>query len=466
VIIAPYAAQRHADFQTRVRASLQDFICYSRLQMVTVLRNSRITCKNILFNLPAYLARPGVEVLHNRAAGYPAILVAAGPSLARNIDQLASLRQRAVVIAVQTVFKQLLARGIHPHFVTSLDFHEISAQFFHGVEDFHDCILVAEPKAAWQVLEAYRGRAHVLHNELCDVLLEEYAPVRGRLKAGSTVAHLSFYLAEYLGCDPIILIGQDLSFSDGLYYPPGLPIEQTWAPELNRFYTVEMKQWERIVRARPILRTVTDIEGRQTYTDDQLFTYAEQFQTDFARTRARVIHACEGGMRLAGAEIMKLHKAGQRFCTRPLPDRLFAPVAEPLPQELAARAREALGRRLDDIGEVTEIAIAMRGLLAELADKVDHPPEFNKLVAKVDELRTRLRRYERTYRIVVGVSQLAELRRYSADRRLREQGGEQAAAARQRLQRDREFVNAFIDGCEYLEQLLPQAVQRLAGGVQ
>jgi len=464
VIALPYATQHRAEFHSQARSALQDFICYARLQMVTVLRNARITCKNILFNLPAYLARPGVEVLRNRAAGYPAILVAAGPSLARNIDQLAGLRERAVIIAVQTVFKQLLARGIPPHFVTSLDFHEISAQFFQGVEDLRDCILVAEPKAAWQVLEAYRGRTHVLHNNLCDVVLGPAAPVRGRLKAGSTVAHLSFYLAEYLGCDPIILIGQDLSFSDGLYYPPGLPIEQTWAPELNRFYTVEMKQWERIVRARPILRTVTDVHGRKTYTDDQLFTYAEQFQTDFAHTRARVIHACEGGMRLAGTEPMRLREAGERFCTRPLPADLFAAGGDPLSRELQVQAQEAIEKRLADVGEVAEIARTMRGLLDELAERVDRPAEFNKLVPKVDELRVRLRRYEQTYGMVVGVSQVAELRRYSADRRLRAQQHEDADAVRQSLARDREFVSAFMDGCEFLMQVLPQAMRRLGEG--
>ena len=109
-----------------------------------------------------------------------------------------------------------------------------------------DSILVAEPKATWHVLDAFGGRAHVLYNDWYDDLMRSVAPQRGKLRAGSTVAHLSLYLAEHLGCDPIILIGQDLSFSEGLYYPAGMPIEQIWRPELNRFCTVEMKQWERV----------------------------------------------------------------------------------------------------------------------------------------------------------------------------------------------------------------------------
>ena len=36
---------------------------------------------------------------------------------------------------------------------------------------------------------------------------------KARLPSGATVAHLAYYLAEHLGCDPIIFVGQDLGFS-------------------------------------------------------------------------------------------------------------------------------------------------------------------------------------------------------------------------------------------------------------
>ena len=460
-VTLPHATRYHTAFHAEVRAMLGDFIAYARLQMVTLLRNAQVTCKNMLFNMSAYLARPGVEVLEGKAAGYPAVIVAAGPSLARNIDKLGALREHAVIIAVQTVFKNLLARQIPPHFVTSLDFHEISAQFFRGVEDAGDSILVAEPKAAWHVMDAFNGRTHLLHNDLYDTLLQSAAPARGRIKAGSTVAHLAFYLAQHLGCDPIILVGQDLSFSEGLYYPAGMPIEQIWQPELGRFCTVEMKQWERIVRARGLLRTVKDIHGRDTYTDEQLFTYAEQFESDFATSRARVIHACEGGMRLRGAEVMTLREAAEAFCTRPLPADLFAAGGELAPPALKEKACAQIERQLAEVGDVKAIGVEMRGLLTKLADLFDRPTEFNRVVVRVDDLRTRMRRYEQTYRVVVGVSQLAELRRYSADRRIGDHEHETVAVARRRLARDREFVDSFLEGCEFLEGVLPQALARL-----
>lgn len=457
----PHARRYHARFHAQISTLMRDFVSYGRLQMVSVVRNARLTCQNSAYNLATYVAQPGVEVLAGRAAGHPAILVAAGPSLARNIDQLPALRERAVIVAVQTVFRTLRDRGCPPHFVTSLDYHEISAQFFRDIDDSGDTILVAEPKVSWHVLDTFRGRTHVLHSAFLTDLLRDAAPPRGKLRAGSTVAHLAFYLAEHLGCDPLILVGQDLAFPEGLYYPPGMQIERIWQPELGRFVTIEMKQWERIVRSRSSLRRVKDIHGRDTYTDDQMYTYAEQFESDFLASRATIIHATEGGRRLAGTAVMTLREAAERYCTRPLPPNLFAADVAPPPADLKEHVLGELDRRLEELREIHKIATETLDTLGRLAELVERPAEFNRLVTRVDELRARMQRNDRTYGLVSQVSQLAELRRVHADRAIRDERTETPATARRRLKRDREYVAAFIEGCDYMLRMLPEAAQRV-----
>lgn len=456
----PTMRRYHVQFQTEISRLMRDFVSYARVQMHSVLRNARLTCRNAAFNLPTYLTQPGVEVLARRAAGYPAIIVAAGPSLARNIDQLGGLRDKAVLIAVQTVLKTLLARGVAPHLVTSLDYHELSAEFFRGIEDLGGAALVAESKVTWHVPDVFPGRIHMLRSHFLEDLLQAAAPPRAALRAGSTVAHLAFYLAEHLGCDPVILIGQDLSFCEGLYYPPGTPIERIWQPELGRFQTIEMKQWERIVRSRATLHTVQDIHGRDAYADDQMLTYAEQFQADFMAATTRVIHACEGGLRLEGTEVMTLREAAERFCTRPLPPDLLTPSAVKPDAEVVPAALRAFRERLEEIQELRRNALETLELLERLADLVERPAEFNRLVGRVDELRTRVQRNERTYDLVSQVSQRAELRRLQADRAISDDRQETPEMARRRLARDCEYVAAYVDGCDYLLEMLPEALRR------
>lgn len=458
--ITPPAASVAPGFHQQFRAALLDFVSATRMQMLTLLRTSRVTFENVAMNLPSYFRGPGVEVLKDRAAGYPAILVAAGPSLARNLEQLGPLRDRAVIISVQTIFKLLLSAGVAPHFVTSLDFHGVSAEFFRGAGAVEGCALVAEPKATWLVPDGFPGPRHILRHRYHDVLLRDANPPRGTLRPGSTVAHLAFYLAEHLGCDPIIMVGQDLSFTDGLFYLPGSPIEDIWAPELGRFQTLEMKQWERIVRNRPILRRVRAAGGGEVYTDDLLFTYAEQFQRDFAASRARIIQASEGGLVLEGAESMPLREVAQRYCSRELPRDLFSEARRAPGGADRARGAAALESRLDEVRRVRDIACEALDVVGELTGLLDAPREFNRRVGRLDELRLLMADNAAVYSLVVDVSATAELRRHQQDRQITSEI-EDAATARRRLMRDREFVRELIAGCEFIEGVLPRAISRL-----
>ena len=246
-----------------------------------------------------------------------------------------------------------------------------------------------------------------------------------------------------------------------MYYPPGMQVERIWRPELSRLVTLEMRQWERIVRHRSSLRRVKDIHDRDVYTDDQMFTYAEHFQSDFLATRTRIIHASEGGMKLEGTEVMTLREAAARFCTRTLPHDLFALDAAPTTTDLKPRLCVQLESRLTELREVRQIAIATRDLLTKLAGLVEQPAEFNRLVGQVDQLRTQMQRNDRTYGLVSQVSQHAELRRLQADRAIHDEETETPDSARRRLRRDRAYVTALLDGCDYLLELLPAALERL-----
>ncbi|MHC4965915.1 MAG: motility associated factor glycosyltransferase family protein, partial [Planctomycetota bacterium] len=226
-----------------------EFVTAAKTTFLTTLMRSVDTIRNLLLNLDHYAAGAGITDLQGAAAGHPAVVVSAGPSLRRNLHRLAppDVRERCVIIAAQTTLRPLLAAGIRPHFVTALDFHEISQRFYEGItaDDVGDTTLVAEPKAHPVILDAFPGPVRCCANDFLDSVLGDLRRPMGQLPAGATVAHLAVYAARYLGCNPIVMIGQDLAFSDGLYYAPGTAIEEVWAPELNPFNTIEMMQWQR-----------------------------------------------------------------------------------------------------------------------------------------------------------------------------------------------------------------------------
>lgn len=467
-VVHPPSRKAADGFHNRARQLLTDFAAYSRMTLLTLVGNAQITCRNIAHNLPKYLGTPPINVLRNRFKGYPGIVISGGPSLRRNIDQLGDAKGKAVLIAVQSLFKPLLESGLVPDFVTSLDFHAMSQQFFQGITDPKGVHLIAEPKVSWHVIDQYEGPVSLLHSQFAEQLIGAELAKRDGLKPGATVAHLAFYLAEYMGCDPIIFVGQDLAFTGHCFYIPGVEVHNTWRSEINRFNSMETKEWERIVRNREILREIDDIHGQKVYTDELLMTYLEQFERDFTGTPGRVIDATEGGARMRGTEVMPLSDVLDRYCTRSLPDDAFAYRAEcnwEDTSKLEAARREIESRR-SEIEEIDDLCEEMLSLLKELQGLTDDSQQFNRRLIRVDELRTIVTRCQRAYRIVNAATQMAELQRFTADRKLEAADAVGVERAQRQLARDINFVQDIREGAKTMVEILGRTRDRIAAGQQ
>ena len=273
-------------FHSQMQLWCEEFKAFTKTSISTLVLNGRRTAENVSRNLPWYVACPSLSRLKDCYKGKPAVIVSAGPSLRKNKHLLPRVADKACIIAVQTTLQPLLEMGVEPQFVTSLDYHSICTRFFEKLPRGLRTELVAEPKATNEIFDLHTGPLSLLGNEFAETLLAEMKLNKARLPSGATVAHLAYYVAEHCGCDPIIFIGQDLGFSDGLCYAPGTSYEDVWKPELSRFCSMEMKQWEQIVRDRNILRKTVDHQGRPTYTEERLFTYLQQFERDFAKSSA------------------------------------------------------------------------------------------------------------------------------------------------------------------------------------
>ncbi len=447
-----------------ITSAITEFVTFTRMSLMTLVGNSKLTCQNIAMNLVHYMSTPLIDGLRNRFRKQPGVVVSAGPSLRKNIELLSEVKGKAVLCAVQTTLRPLLQRGITPDFVTSLDFHEMSRKFFEGVGDLSRVHLVAEPKATWHVLDCYPGPMSILDSPWARLLLDDDLAARDGLKAGATVAHLAFYLLAYMGCDPIIFVGQDLAFTGHVFYVPGVEIHHTWRSELNRFNTMEMKEWDRIARNRSILRKVQGVDGSTLYADELLFTYLEQFEKDITEVPSRVINATEGGAQIRGTVEITLREAIDQFCQQAIPPECFAYLDEvnwrqnsKLPQAI-----ERMETRIHELDDVIALCDEMTEVLKELEGLTHDPARFNRRLVRVDDLRAKVQRGSRAYRIVVQAIQYAEFRRYQADRRLSLVGDDdEIVRAKKQLERDLEFVGGIRDGAVEVKPILQESVDRM-----
>jgi hypothetical protein len=502
------------DFHAAFQKLVTEFVAFTRIGFVTLMLNNVTTCKNIANNLGRYVSTPPVDLLHNAYAGLPAVLVAAGPSLQKNMHLLKELlgeeemealrhkgtkalreedggttdapaplsasvppclsafpksRRKAVIIAVQTMLKPLLAAGIEPDFVTSLDYNTVSTRFFENLEESGTTgrvHLVAEAKANWNVLDVFQGSMSVIHNDFAERLLRGTFPPRMGMKAGATVAHLSFYLAEFLGCNPIILTGQDLGFVDGLYYKPGTAIHETWGVELSRFNTLETKEWERIVRSRTILRKIPDIHGHPMYTEEQFFVYLQQFERDFAASRCKIIDATEGGAKKQHVHVMPLRQAIDDYCQTPMTN-YASPALPPWKtwhcdtDAHLSRAVDALRERRKSADEMKQTCAATIPLLQQMIEHQADEKEMNRLFTEVDALRAKVGRDPLTFEMVCSLNTIGELRRFQADMLVKTAVKDSLDRQKRQLLRDIDYVENLKIGAERLLEVLDEALHRL-----
>lgn len=453
------SAQRCAAFHQQMRAWIEEWNSYCRTSLNTLVVNGRRTAENITRNLGWYVSAPGIGRLKDRYKGYPAVIVSAGPSLRKNKHLLAEIAGRAVIVAVQTTLQPLLEMGVEPHFVTSLDYHTICTRFFEKLPPGLRTELVAEAKATSEIFRLNPGPLSLVGSDFAEHMLHEMAIRKPMLQSGATVAHLAYYLCEYLGCDPIIFVGQDLGFSDGLCYTPGTSYEDVWRPELSRFCTVEMKQWEQIARDRPILRQIPDQQGRPMYTEERLFAYLQQFERDFAGSSARIIDATEGGALKCGAAVMPLADAMREHCTRPLPETPADHAA--LQPERVQECLLCLDRRLEDAARIAEISRETLPLLEEIRDHLQEQSRVNQAIARIDVLRNRMNELGRSYDLIMQLTQSTEMRRFEADRLLAASKLSGAGKQRRQVMRDIDNVQAVIEAAEGFQQLVEQAIVHL-----
>ncbi|HEY1548752.1 MAG TPA: 6-hydroxymethylpterin diphosphokinase MptE-like protein [Kofleriaceae bacterium] len=196
-----------------VRAGLSDM----RIQSNTVRAFSRTWLEQGTQNLPAIAAWPSVAALDGAFAGKPMIIVAPGPSLAKNIDQLRALDGRAVLACFSHSLKPVVAAGLTPDLVITVDPQDVRYHFA-GADLSKTCLVngaTAHPSLFQLGAHSYLSCAA---NARLDDWIFDATGERPHVAGGGSVATSAFSLALRWGCDPIVFVGLDLSFPGGNYY--------------------------------------------------------------------------------------------------------------------------------------------------------------------------------------------------------------------------------------------------------
>lgn len=160
-----------------------------------------------------------LHLLKDSFKDIPAIIVSAGPSLNKNIEVLKENQDKAIIFCVGTAFKALKKHGIKPDFLNAIEMYDCTTQFSeYNLEDIN-FISESYTNAKFYDLK-YKKKFLTMSRE--NVANIWFGAVTNNdisdYETKGTVSYNSLSSAQILGCNPIIMIGQDLAYTDGECY--------------------------------------------------------------------------------------------------------------------------------------------------------------------------------------------------------------------------------------------------------
>ncbi|MCR9160627.1 MAG: motility associated factor glycosyltransferase family protein [Nannocystaceae bacterium] len=203
----------------RVNTEVREVLAAATVDRNTVAKFGDLWIQQGLANVPAIATLPAFAA-DGEFAGVPMVIVAPGPSLSKNVHLLKGLKGKAVVAAFSHTLSALSAAGVVPDLVLAADMEDLRYHFDgFDVEEVEALALAYTVHPDLFALPARRTLS--FSSNRTDGWMGELLGEDAHVPNGGSVAHMAFSMGLKMGCNPIVLVGQDLSFPEGKVYCDG-----------------------------------------------------------------------------------------------------------------------------------------------------------------------------------------------------------------------------------------------------
>ncbi|EOD2667479.1 motility associated factor glycosyltransferase family protein [Campylobacter jejuni] len=330
------------------------------------IRNADITCflpllthGQFLQNIPSMLESiPFQRILSERKNKFEnAIVVSAGPSLAKQLPLLKAYQDKAVIFCADGALSMLEKEGIIPDYVTNLDFTDLAMKFFQNKENLKQSIIALE-------CATHPNVARSLKAENCMIILRNKALYQrfnlsdfGYIDTGTHVSHFSYTLALALGFKNIIMIGQDLAFDEeGNSHSKGFDFGEKFSGEEN----IDKLKVTAYAGKGEVLTHITWNDYRIKL--EYLFACNEQ--------KAKFYNATEGGARINFTEELSFKECCEKLLTKFKPKfELPKSLTKNRSDKLLVKFKEKIQKDQENAKRFLNDALALKQILENILSK-------------------------------------------------------------------------------------------------
>lgn len=296
----PFYKKNYSQYIEELYMDLKKILMLLKSNLSTTMCFSRDWLYNTLRNLKYIDKYNNVECLEDNFKNIPVVIVSAGPSLEKNMSLLKNIYNKALIIAVGTSASILDSNGIKAHIVIGIDGHPVETEVFKSLKN-HDALFIYANMIHYQAIEAYEGNKMWMYLQGESGLGNLFKKIGVEFPAivtGGSVAHTALAFSHWAQCNPIILIGQDLAYTNEKLYASGSSHQEDYISKEN--YILEK-----------------DIYGNEAYTKTAFITYKHWFE-DYVKlkmdNKTNIINCTEGGLPITGIPNMQLREVIDIYC--------------------------------------------------------------------------------------------------------------------------------------------------------
>ena len=383
-------------YQEKIQKDLSNIFPILQSAQRIVEWDGALLTENILKNMPHVLRSPSAMPLRDVWKNIPATLIAAGPSLQKNVMELKKAKGHAVLIAADSALKSLLENGVIPDFVVSVDPQALTSQKYEGVDVPQEVTLVFHPATHHQLVKQFPGHTLTMDVPLpAFEWLKQHWESKGQFDQEATCQiQVGFNFAAWIGCNPLVLVGHDLCFTDdGMHVSSTSYLPEHAMDEITRHAQNIPTGDGRIVKTTP------------TLANDKIVL--EKKIRDFPGS---VINATEGGLDIVGSlacpfsEVLSKFEQPKTIEVYPKIHRLHVDMS---PLNVSA-IRSDIQARLRDVFRFERTARHVFRLLTKMKDHraraTDLPPSFLQLGHKVEKLTSLMTGYVQAQTLLDGMN--------------------------------------------------------------
>ncbi|EAL7594910.1 DUF115 domain-containing protein [Campylobacter jejuni] len=311
---------------------------------------------HLLQNIPSMLESiPFQRILSQRKNQFEnAIVVSAGPSLAKQLPLLKAYQEKAVIFCADGALSMLEKKGIVPDYVTNLDFTDLTMKFFQNKEN----------KTSLNMLSCatHPSLVHLVGNK--SVILRDDPLYQrfnlndfGYIDTGTHVSHFSYTLALALGFKNIIMIGQDLAFDEkGNSHSKGFSYGEQFSGEK----TVPTLKTQAYAGKGEVLTHITWNDYRIKL--EYLFACNDQ--------KAKFYNATEGGARIHFTQELSFKECCEKILIKEKPKfDIPKSLTQNRSDKLLVKFKEKIQKDQDNAKRFLKDALALKQILESILAK-------------------------------------------------------------------------------------------------